>query len=60
MAQLYSVRCKRSNFCSPCSEKGKCYGEALLSPCGVNKNITFAKPCGVDGTIVFCTVKTEK
>ena len=34
----------------------------MLFPCGVrgvNKKITFAKPCGVNGTIVFHTLKME-
>ena len=34
----------------------------MLFPCGVtgvNKKITFAKPCGVNGTIVFRTLKME-
>ena len=26
---------------------------------GVNKKITFAKPCGVNGTIVFRTLEME-
>ena len=34
----------------------------MLFPCGVtgvNKKVTFAKPCGVNGTIVFYTLKVE-
>ena len=32
----------------------------MLFPSGINKKITFAKPCGVNGTIVFRAAKTEE